>query len=204
MKLYYSPGACSLAPHIVLQEILQVGGAKYATEKVDLKEHKFNGGDYYQVNKKGSVPVLELANGERLTEAAIITQYIADQNPNAKLLPALGTWERYRAQEWLNYVATEVHKGFSALFNPSMPDDARKIAVGNLEKKFTFLNDHFGKNEYLLGPSFSAADAYLFTVTNWANKFKMDLTKWPHLNAFMERMKARPSVQEVMKQEGLI
>jgi glutathione S-transferase len=200
MKLFFSPGACSLAPHIVLQE----AGVRYSTEQVDLKEKKYKGGDYLQVNKKGSVPCLEIDNGERLTEAAVISQYIADQNPTSNLLPAPGSWERYRAQEWMNYVATELHKGFGSLFNPAMPEEAKKIAIGNLEKRFAFVNDHLAKNQYLMGDKFTATDAYLFTVMNWAKKFKLDLSKWPNLSAFMDRMAARPAVQTVMKQEGLI
>lgn len=200
IKLYFSPGACSLAPHILLEET----GLQYTTEKVDLKSHKVGERDYYAVNKKGSVPVLEFSDGERLTEAAVINQYIADQKPESRLIPAAGNFERYRIQEWLNFVATELHKGFGPLFNPSMPPEAKSLAKANLAKKFDLVAERLNGRSYLMGDQFTAADAYLFVPLTWAAKFEIDLAKWPALAAFRDRVKARPAVQTVMKSEGLI
>ncbi len=199
MKLFYSPGACSLAPHIVLQEV----GNAYATERVDLKKHQYSGGDYYAINRKGSVPALQLDDGELLTENAVVLQYIADKNPNAKLIPTLGSMERYRAQEWLNFVATELHKSFGPLWNPASSDEMKTTAKETIAKKFNLLNEHLGKNSFMLGSAFSAVDAYVFTILNWANIHKIEMSQWPALVSYFERIKQRPAVQATLKAEGL-
>jgi len=200
MKLYYKPGACSLSPHIVLRE----AGLDFSIEKVDLAAKKTeHGTDFLTINPKGQVPVLQLDDGSFLTENAVIVQYLADQKPDRQLLPEAGTPARYHALEWLNYVATELHKGFSPLFNPRFPDEAKAVARELLEKKFTFLNDQLAEKEYLLGSRFSVADAYLFTVLGWANALKFDFSALPHLSAFVERMKARPAVDAALTAEGL-
>jgi glutathione S-transferase len=208
MKLYFSPGACSMAPHIVLHEL----GAQFQSEKVDLKEKKTSTGEsYLGINPKGQVPALKTSEGKLLTENAVIMQYMADQYTEKNLLPKWGTWERYQANEWLNYVATEIHKGMGVLFAadrlvPSKEGNAefRKNAVAALGKKFDHLSNHFKEHLFLLGDQFSAADAYLFTILNWHGWLKVDLTPWPALLGFMERVKARPAVQATMKAEGLI
>ncbi len=200
MKLYYSPGACSMAPHIVLQE----AGMKHAAEAVNLKTHQVGGSDYYKINPKGSVPALELDNGQLLTENAVVIQYICDQTQEAGLLPKAGTLERYRAMEWLNFIATELHKGFGPLWNPNTLPEARQQAVENLGKKFDFLAKHFKTNSFLMGQQFSAPDAYLFTVLNWTNFHKIDMGKWPELKSYMERVGSRPAVQSTLKAEGLM
>ena len=201
MKLYFAPGACSLSSHIMLQE----SGAKFETEQVDLKAKTTkSGGNYRTVNPKGSVPALQLDNGEVLTEAAVIAQYVADKNPGAKLAPAAGTPERYRLQEWLNYVASEVHKGFSPLFNPKAPDEWKAVVKELIATRFDYLTTALKDKSYLMGEAFSAADAYLFTILNWTFPTKIDLGKWPVLKAYYDRIAARPAVQAAMKAEGLI
>lgn len=200
LKLYYSPGACSLAPHVILQET----GLPFEAIRVDIRAKTYAGGNYYDINPKGGVPALGLDNGEVLTEDAVILQYIADQKPQTNLIPKTGLWERYRCQEWLNYIATELHKGFSPLWQPTTPDDYRQIARKNLELKFNYVNTQLGKQDYLMGNQLSVADAYLFTVINWTNFHKMDLTPWPHLKGFMERMAKRPSTVAALKAEGLL
>lgn len=200
MKLYFSPGACSLAPHIAAYEL----GLSFQAVKVNTKDKTYEGGgDYWKVNPKGSVPVIELDNGERLTEAAVILQYLADQKPEKNLIPKWGTWERYRAMEWLNFVSTEMHKGYSPLWNKEMPDDAKKIALDNLHKRYKILNPHFEANQFLLGNQFTVADPYLFTVLNWSRHLKIDLTPYPAIMGYIERVKSRPSTMEAMKAEGI-
>jgi glutathione S-transferase len=200
MKLYYKPGACSLSPHIVLRE----AGLDFSIEKVDLAAKKTeHGADFLAVNPKGQVPVLQLDDGSILTEGAVIVQYLADQKPDRQLLPEAGTPARYHALEWLNYVATELHKGFSPLFNPRFPDEAKAVAREQMEKKFVFLNDQLAGKAYLLGSRFSVVDAYLFTVMGWAKALKFDLSALPHLSAFVERMAARPAVDAALAAEGM-
>lgn len=200
MKLYYSPGACSLSPHIVLHE----SGLKFDAESVDLKEKKTKSGkDFNQVNPKGYVPTLELDDGQILTEGTAIVQYIADKASGAKLIPANGSLERYRAQEWLNFIATELHKGFGPLFNPNMPKEAKDIALQRLEMRLGYLDKHFGANDYVMGNAFSVADAYAFTILSWTNFVKIDLGKWPNVKKFYDRIGARPKVQEALRVEGL-
>lgn len=202
MKLYFSPGACSLSPHIVLRE----AGLNFDLEQVDLaaKKLKKTEADYLPINPKGQVPVLELDNGKRLTEGPAIVQYIADQKPGSGLAPAAGSFERYQLQEWLNFITSEIHKGFSPLFRPNTPDDYKTIAKQNLAGRYSMLDKHFAGNKYLMGDQFTVADAYLFTVTNWNNFQKIDLGQWPNVKAYYDRVAARPKVQEALKAEGLI
>lgn len=200
MKLYYKPGACSLSPHIVLRE----AGLDFTIEKVDLSSKKTErGDDFLEVNPKGQVPTLQLNDGSILTEGVAIVQYIADQKPDRQLLPEVGTLARYHALEWLNYIATELHKGFTPLFNPRTPDEYKTIARETLDKKFTYINDVLGKQQYLLGARFSVADAYLFTVLGWAKALKFDLAAWPNISAYLGRVAARPAVDAALTAEGL-
>jgi glutathione S-transferase len=202
MKLYYSPGACSLAPHIVARE----AGVPVDLQKVDLATHKLaDGADYYGVNPRGYVPALRFKDGEPvLTEANIVVQYLADQMPDAGLMPKAGTPERYRAQQWLAFIATELHKNFSWLWNKDLPAETRTAVKDKLNKRFTELDSHFKSNDFLLGKSFSAADAYAFTIINWVNFLGLNLKSFPNLQAFMDRIAARPKVQEALKAEGLL
>jgi glutathione S-transferase len=200
MKLYYSPGACSLAPHILLHE----AGLPADLVKVDLKVKKTEKGeDFTKINPKGYVPTVQLDNGQVMTEVAVLLQYIADQKPDAKLVPPAGTLDRYRAQEWLNFVSSEIHKGFSPLWNPAVPEAYRAIALERLNLRLALLDRHLATSEYLLGKNFSAADAYLFTVTNWAKPLNVDLSGYKNLIAFRERVGKRPAVQAALKAEGL-
>lgn len=201
MKLYYAPGACSLSPHIVLRE----AGLPVELVKVDLRAKKTEGGeDFSAINPKGSVPAVKLDDGEVLTEGAAIVQLIADQAPGKKLAPANGTKERVRLQEWLNYVASEVHKGIGQLFNPAMPEEFKTVVKNNLAaRQLPYLDKALAGRDYVMG-GFSVVDAYLFTVLNWTNIHKIDLSSFPNITAFMKRMAARPAVQEAMKAEGLL
>jgi len=200
MKLYYSPGACSLSPHIVALE----AGIPIALHQVDLATHKTaEGGDFYATNRKGYVPTLEMDDGAILTEGLAIVQYLGDQRPGSGLVPAAGTMARYRLQEWLTFIGTEIHKTFSILFNKANPEEAKKLAKERLASRFAVLDAHLAHSAYLLGEQFSAADAYAFTVVSWAHHFGIDLATWPHLKAYIERIGARPKVQEAMRAEGL-
>jgi len=201
MKLYYSPGACSLSPHIVLLET----GLPFTTEKTDLKSKKTEKGvDYFTVNPKGSVPALLLDNGQVLTEGPAIVQYIADLKPDSGLAPRAGTFERYRLMEMLNYISSEVHKSFTPLFNPSASADWKKAALENLGRKFDWLSSHIGNKKFLMGDDFTVADAYLFTVLRWSGHAGIELGKWPVLAAYHARVGHRSKVQEALKAEGLI
>ena len=201
MKLYFTPGACSLAPHIGLRE----AGFNFELEQVDLGTKKTrSGADYTKINGKGYVPALQLDNGEVLTEAPVILQYIGDQKPDSGLVPKAGTFERYRTQEWLNFVTSELHKGFGALFNPKTPEDYRPVAVERLSLRLDFLAKQLNGKPYLAGDKFSSPDAYLFTVLSWAPHLKISLDKWPTLGAYLGRVAARPQVQAALKAEGLI
>ena len=201
MKLYFSPGACSLAPHIVLNE----SGLPFTLVKADLKAHKLeDGSDYYQTTSKGQVPLLEFDNGERLSEGPAITQYIADQVPAKKLAPANGTMERYRVQEWLNFVTSELHKGIGGLFNPAMPDDGKAVIRARATSKLQWVDERLEGKQYLVGDAFTIADAYLFTVTNWTGHTGIDISGMKNLSAFQARMAARPAVQAALKAEGLL
>jgi glutathione S-transferase len=200
MKLYYMPGACSLAPHIALRE----AGIQFDLERVGRDKQTESGEDYLSVNSKGSVPALKLDNGEVLTEAGVIQQYIGDNAPEKNLVPPAGTVERYRLQEWLNYIASEVHKGIGQLFNPAMPEDYKVIVkTGLAQRQLPFLEKALAGRDYLLG-QFSVADGYLFTVLNWTNIHKIDLSGFPNISTFMKRLAARPAVREAMKAEGLL
>jgi len=201
MKLYYSPGACSLSRHIVLRE----SGLAFEPVLASTKTHKLQDGtDYYGINPKGYVPLLELDGGERLSEGPVIVQYIADQVPDKKLAPPAGTMARYRLQEWLNFITSELHKGFSPLFNPAVPEDARPVFRKKLVERFTWVDGQLAGKAYLMGDEFSVADAYLFTVASWAPHVGVDITGLANLSAFSARMFARPAVQAAMKAEGLL
>ena len=199
MKLYYSPGACSLSPHIALLE----AGLPFQLVKVDTAAKTFEGGDFWKVNGKGYVPALELPNGQVLTEGPAIVQYIADQNPDSRLAPKAGTLERYRVQEWLNFITSEIHKNFSPLFNKTAAPEWKAGATGNLTKRFDWLTTQLEGKTFLTGDQFTVADGYLFTVLNWTKFVGIDLAKWPALAAFQTRVAARPKVQEALKAEGL-
>ena len=201
MKLYYSPGACSLSPHIALRE----AGLKFDLVLASTKTHQLaDGTDYYGINPKGYVPLLELDNGERLTEGPAIVQYIADQVPAKNLAPANGTMARYRLQEWLNFITSELHKGFSPLFNPAVPEEFKTIARAKLTDRLGWVNTQLEGKQYLMGDGFTVADAYLFTVAGWGKHVSVDIAPLAHLSAFMGRVAARPAVQEALKAEGLI
>jgi glutathione S-transferase len=201
MKLYYSPGACSLSPHIVARE----AGIAIQLQKVNTKDKSMEGGgDFWQVNPRGYVPVLELDNGERLTEGPAIVQYLADQKPETGLAPKNGSIERYRLQEWLNFLTSELHKQFSPLFRPNTPEDYKPIAKENIGKRFDWLDKQLAGKDYLMGKTFTVADAYLFVLTNWTKPTQIDLAKWPNIQAFNKRVAARPKVKEAMQVEGLL
>ena len=201
MKLYYSPGACSLSPHIALHE----AGLKFDAVQADLKAHKLaDGTDFYSINSKGYVPMLELDNGDRLTEGPAIVQYIADLVPEKKLAPANGTMARYRLQEWLNFVTSELHKGIGGLFNPAMPDVGKAVIKTRANEKLAWVDQQLAGKQYLMGDAYSVADAYLFTVTNWTRMVGIDISGLANLSAFQARMAARPAVQAAMKAEGLL
>lgn len=201
MKLYYSPGACSLSPHIALQE----AGLGYTPVLASTKSHKLQDGtDYYTINALGYVPVLELDNGERLREGPAIVQYIADQVPDKQLAPANGTLARYRLQEWLTFIGTELHKGFSPLFNPATPEDYKPMVRERLLQRLQWVDGQLAGKQYLMGDQFTVADGYLFTVTNWTQPTKLDISGLANLAAYRERVGARPAVQAAMKAEGLL
>jgi glutathione S-transferase len=201
MKLYYSPGACSLSPHIALRE----AGLAFEPVLASTKSHKLpDGTDYYGINPLGYVPMLELDDGTRLREGPAIVQYIADQVPTKNLAPANGTLPRYRLQEWLTFIGTEIHKQFSPLFNPASPDEVKTMQKDKLASRLKWVDSELKGKQYLMGDSFSVADGYLFTVTNWAKPMNIDLSVYPNLTAYRERVAARPAVQEAMKAEGLL
>jgi len=201
MKLYYTPGACSLAPHIALREV----GLNFELEKVDLASKQTeDGGDFTKVNPKGYVPALRLDNGDILTEVAVLLQYIADENPNSQLAPKFGSIARYRLMEWLSFIATEVHKTLGALFNPSITPEWKNSQIATFGKRCDILVEQIDDKPYLLGEQFSIADAYLFTVLGWARFHKVDMSKWPTLTDYMGRVAKRPAVVKAMQMEGLI
>jgi len=199
MKLYYSPGACSMAPHIVLREL----GLPFEAEQVDLGTHKLmkTGEDYYRINPKGYVPAIELDDGSLFTEDAAILQYLADRKPEAGLLAAPGSMQRYRTIEWLTFISSELHKGFSPLWNAKMPEEAKKIALDRLKQRFELMDKHLADHEFLLGNKFTVADAYAYAVINWADFLKIDLGSWPNLKAYMRRVALRPAVRESLRAE---
>lgn len=201
MKLYFSPAACSLVPHIVLREI----GTPFTLEKVDTAKHRTQAGDdYYAINPKGQVPLLQLDDGQLLSEGPVIVQYIADQARATTLMPAAGSVERYRVMEWQNYVTSELHKSFSPLFNSEFDAKAKGTLRALLRKKFEWVDSKLAGRDHLTGDAFTAADAYLFVVTGWAKFVDLDLAGLPNLDAFLKRVSARPAVREALKAEGLL
>ena len=198
MKLYYSPGACSLSPHISLRE----SGLAFDLVLADTKTHKLpDGSDYYAVNPKGYVPLLELDDGTRLTEGPVIVQYIADRVPDKQLAPPSGTMARYRMQEWLNFTTSELHKAYGVLFNSAMPEEAKAWQRNKLVQRFAWVDSQLEGRQFLMGDSFSVADPYLFTVTGWGQHVGVDVSGFANLGAFQARMAARPSVQAVLEAE---
>ena len=201
MKLYYSPGACSLSPHIALLE----AGLPYDLVRVDLKAKKLeNGDDYLKVNPKGQVPALGLDNGELLTEGPVIVQMIADKAAAKNLAPARDSAERYKLQEWLNFITGELHKNFSPLFQPALTDETKGFFKDRLMGKFKYLDSQLAGQDYLMGKQFTVADGYLFVMLKWADRTGMDLSGLKNLMAFKARVEARPKVQEALTKEGLL
>ena len=201
MKLYYSPGACSLSPHIVLHE----AGLAYTPVLASTKSHKLQDGtDFYTINPLGYVPVLELDDGTRLREGPAIVQYLADQAPHKNLAPANGTLARYRLQEWLTFIGTELHKSFGPLFTPGTPEDYKAQVRERLLGRLQWVDGELAHKPYLMGEQFTVADAYLFTVSNWCGHVGVDISGLQHLAAYRERIAARPAVQAAMKAEGLL
>ena len=201
MKLYFSPGACSLSPHIVMSE----AGIKAELVKVNTKTHTLaDGSDFYAINAKGYVPVLELDGGQRLTEGPAIVQYLADQRPASGLIPAAGSFERYQVQEWLNFITTELHKQFGPLFAATTPEAYKAFLVDKIGGRFDWLSERLQGKDYLMGKQFTVADAYLYTILRWTPRVAIDLAKWPLLAAYMARVDARPKVQEALVAEGLV
>ncbi|MET0961388.1 MAG: glutathione transferase GstA [Noviherbaspirillum sp.] len=200
MKLYYSPGACSMAPHIVALE----AGIPVELVKVDIPNKKTeDGGDFWQVNPKGYVPALQLDDGRVLTEVGVICQYLADQAPQSGLVPPFGGFERYEQMAALNFASAEVHKQIGALFNPKMTPEMKEVQLGSIGRRLDALEQMLAGKAYITGETFTAADAYLFTVLNWTRIHKIDMAKWPNIQAYMGRVGARPKVQETLKAEGL-
>lgn len=198
--LYYVPGACSLCPHIVLHE----AGLGFKLDKVDPKTKRTESGqDYNAINPKGYVPALTMSNGELLTEVAVIVQYLADQAPEKSLAPQAGTAPRYHLQECLNFIATEIHKGFGPLFNPKMPEDAKPVLKERLALRLGAAASMLTGKDYLMGNAFTIADAYFYTVLRWAPHLSFDLSPWPVLQTYMERVAARPAVKAALAEEGL-
>lgn len=201
MKLYYSPGACSLSPHIVLREC----GFDVQLERVDLQSKLTEtGAQYKTIHPMGAVPALQLDDGQVLTEGPAIVQYLADRVPEKRLAPSAGTMERYRLMEWLNFISTELHKGFGALFNPTFSDDGKAAVRGQLEARLADAERRLGAGPYAMGREFSVVDAYLFTVLGWGRYVNLDLAPWPGLVAYLGRIAERPAVQAALKAEGLV
>ncbi|GAB3398922.1 glutathione transferase GstA [Massilia agilis] len=201
MKLYFSPGACSLSPRIVLNE----AGIPFTAEQVDVrKKVTASGADFRTISPKGYVPALQLDDGKVLTEGAAIVQYIADLAPASHLAPAAGSFERYQLMEWLNYIAAEVHKGFTPLFMPGTSDDAKAAARTAVGNRLNYIEQQIAGHDYLMGAQFTVADAYLFTVLGWCGYVGMSLDDWPALKSYMARVGARPAVQQALRDEGLV
>lgn len=208
MKLFYSPGACSLAPHIVMAEL----NMAYEVESVDLrKKITATGADFKMINPKGSVPALRLESGDIMTESGVLIQYLADQKPEAGLFAKFGSMERFRTQEMINFISTDLHKNFTPLWITSLiakstetQNDITTFYKAVLTQKLAFVSEKLGSNDYIMGKDFSIADAYLFTVMSWAKMKEIDLNQFSNLNNYMARMSARPAVQKAMREEGLI
>ena len=201
MKLYYTPGTCSLAPHIILKET----NTPFTAVKTDIRAKTVeDGSDFFKVNPNGYVPALMLDDGTVLTEASVIVQYIADKAGATNLAPANGTLARYQLMSWLNFIATEVHKGLGGLFNPKMPDTGKAAIIEKVLDRIKFLDGHLAKSTYITGNSFTLPDAYLFTVLQWTRGLKIDLAPFPHVVAYLEKIRARPAVGAAMRAEGLV
>jgi glutathione S-transferase len=201
MKLYYAPGACSLSPHIVMRE----AGIPVQLVKVDLPARRTeDSADFRTINSKGYVPTLEMPDGQRLTEGPAIVQYLADQAPARGLAPAAGTIERYRLQEWLNFISTELHKQFSLLFDAACESSLRTRQVEKINGRFDWIVKQLGNRDYLMGSAFSAADAYFYTILSWCRHVGIDLAKWPSIASYKARVEQRPAVREALKAEGLV
>lgn len=201
MKLYYSRGACSLAPHIVAHE----AGLQIELDKVDTKTKTTqNGGDFKQISPNGYVPVLQLDDGEYLTEATVVVQYLADLRPQSALAPAQGTMARYRLMEWLGFISTELHKGYSPLFQPATPEEYKTLVRQKLALRLAYVESRLAGRQFLMGDAFSVADAYLFVILNWSRATQVDLTAFPNLQAFQQRVAHRPAVRAAMQAEGLV
>jgi glutathione S-transferase len=201
MKLYFAPGACSQAPHIVLHEL----GLSHDAARVNFPSKTLDDGtSYLQVNPKGAVPALELDGGEVLTENAVIMQYLGDRAGSPELLPPLGDFRRYRVLEWVNYIATELHKGFGPLWNPASAPEWKAATRELVGKKFDYVEGRLGDGPYLMGERFTIADAYLFVILGWTTMHDIDLARWPNLTAFRERVMQRPAVRHVLQFEGLL
>lgn len=201
MKLYYTPGACSMAVHIVLCEL----GVPHELERVDLQSHTTENGENFQtINPKGYVPTLQLGDGQRLTEVAAILLYLAEHFPEGGLLPPAGTIKRFRIQEWLAFISSELHKSFGPMFRPNINADWKAALLANIEKRLAYVDQALIGQDYLTGTRFSIADAYLFTIVNWATIMHIDLSRWPSLQAFQKRVAARPAVEKAMRAEGLL
>ncbi len=201
MKLYYSTGACSLAPRIVLEEL----GLPYQSERVDLRNRKTESGkDFRTINAKEVVPALELDNKEVLSECAVILQYLAEQNPSKNLFPKHGTFERYRGQEWLNFIATDLHRNFGVFFRPDTTEEMKTKFRHTVTSKLEHISAHVNGKTFLMGAQFTVADAYLFTILRWSENIGLDLTKWPKIMGYYETIYNRPSVQNALKHEGLL
>ncbi len=198
MKLYFAPGACSLSPHIVLRE----AGLAFELEKTDLRSKRTADGlDYNSINPKGAVPALELDDGQLLTEGPAIVQYLADLVPEKQLAPAAGSMPRYRLMEWLNFISSEIHKSFSPLFNPAMPEEAKKLTIERLISRIDYVETQLQAGAYLLGQQFTVADAYLFTILRWGGKFDIGLSRWPAIEAWFRKVEQRPAVQAALAAE---
>lgn len=201
MKLYFSPGACSQAPHILLHEI----GLSHDAVRVQFPSTTLSdGSSYLQVNPKGSVPALRLDNGEVLTENAVILQYLGDRSGNTDLFPSFGDFRHYRVLEWLNFIATELHKSFSPLFKPDSGEETKQYFRGVVASKLDYVNGRLGSGPFVMGEELTLPDPYLFVMTGWTEKHGLRLDRWPNLAAFRERMVHRPSVRHVLRFEGLL
>jgi glutathione S-transferase len=201
MKLYYAPGACSQAPHIILHEL----GLHHESARVNLPSKTLDdGSSYLNINPKGAVPALELDNGEVLTENAVILQYLGDRSGSPELLPPVGDFRRYKVLEWMNYIATELHKGFGPLWNPATSEEMKQLTRDLVANRFDYVEQRLGEGPYLMGERFTLADAYLFVILGWTTIHQIDLGRRPNLTAFRERMKQRPSVRQVLEFEGLV
>lgn len=205
MKLFYKSGACSLASHIVMAELNMV----YEIEAVDLATKTCASGDFKMINPKGAIPALRMENGEILTEGAVILQYLADQKPEGMMMPKFGTLDRYRCMEWLNFIATDIHKNFTPLFGTSVKNaeglsELKEGQKNTLKNKINFVSEKLGSNDFLMGKNFTVADAYLFTCLGWGRLVGVDLSAWPNVMSFMNRVSERPAVMKAMKEEGLL